>query len=309
MRILVVGAGAVGGYFGARLLAAGRDVSFLLRPQRAALLAAQGLQIRSPAGDLTLAQPPVVLKEQLRADYDLIILSCKAYDLADAIDSVAAAVGPQTAILPLLNGMQHLDILAQRFGAANILGGQCVIASTVDKNGAIVHFSSFHGITFGERDGGSTPRAALIEAQLGDAGFDLAQSPTIVQSMWEKWIMLASLAGSTSLMRSAIGPIMAAPGGLEFVSGLLAECSGVATAYGHAPAGPFYERTRKLLTEGGSSLTASMFRDIGNGARIEADHIIGDLLRRGREAGVKTDLLEVVYTHLKTYEANQTQRA
>ncbi|WP_034296547.1 2-dehydropantoate 2-reductase [Herbaspirillum sp. RV1423] len=303
MRTLVVGAGAVGGYFGGRMLAAGRDVHFLVRAKRAELLAGNGLQIRSPVGDLNLQQPPTVLKENLEQSYDLIILSCKAYDLADAIDSFAAGVGPQTVILPLLNGMLHLDVLSERFGAEKILGGQCVIASTVDADGAIRHLNTFHGVTFGERDGAMSARVGAIEKEMAGVGFDVNPSPAILQSMWEKWIMLASLAGSTSLMRSSIGPIMEAPGGLEFVSALLEECSGIAAANGHAPGGPFYERTRKLLTEAGSTLTASMFRDIGNGARIEADHIIGDLLRRGREAAVKTDLLQVVYTHLKTYEA------
>ncbi|MFJ9534866.1 2-dehydropantoate 2-reductase [Herbaspirillum sp. NPDC101396] len=303
MRILVVGAGAVGGYFGGRMVAAGRDVTFLVREKRAQLLAQNGLQIKSPVGDLSLPNPPTVLKQNLQQAYDLVILSCKAYDLGDAIESFAAAVGPDTIILPLLNGLQHLDVLAARFGAEKILGGQCVIASTVDTDGAILHLNTFHGMTFGERDGAASSRVQAIEQQLAGAGFDVNVSTAILQSMWEKWIMLASLAGSTSLMRSNIGDIMQAAGGLEFVSGLLDEASGVATANGHAPGGPFFERTRKMLTEAGSTLTASMFRDIGNGARIEADHIIGDLLRRGREAAVKTDLLQIVYTHLKTYEA------
>jgi|SRR5450830_99257 len=306
MRILVVGAGAVGGYFGGRLLAAGRDVHFLVRDQRAALLAASGLRIKSPVGDVTLSQPPTVLKQDLRADYDLIVLSCKAYDLDDAIDSFAAAVGAQTVILPLLNGMQHLDKLAQRFGGDKLLGGQCVIASTIDADGAIVHLNSFHGITFGERDGSTSARLTAIEAELNGAGFNVTASTDILQAMWEKWLMLASLAGSTTLMRSAIGPILAAPGGLEFITGLMQECSAIAAAQGHAPAGPFYERTRKMLTEPGSTLTASMFRDINNGARIEADHIIGDLLQRGRAAQLQTDLLQLVYTHLKSYEHNRT---
>lgn len=303
MQTLVVGAGAVGGYFGGRMLAAGRNVTFLVREKRAGLLAKNGLQIKSPVGDLTLSNPPTVLKQHLQQHYDLIILSCKAYDLEDAIDSITAAVGPHTVILPLLNGMQHLDRLAQSFGAEKILGGQCVIASTVDADGAIRHLNSFHGMTFGERDGAMSARLKEIEQEIGGAGFDVNLSPAILQSMWEKWIMLASLAGSTSLMRSSIGDILQAPGGLEFITALLEQNSAIAAAHGHAPGGPFYERTRKMLTEPGSTLTASMFRDITNGARIEADHIIGDLLRRGREVQANTDLLQVVYTHLKTYEA------
>jgi len=309
MQTLVVGAGAVGGYFGGRMLAAGRNVTFLVRDKRAALLAKNGLQIKSPKGDLSLSTPPTVLKENLRQHYDLIILSCKAYDLGDAIASFAAAVGPHTVILPLLNGMQHLDILAQRFGADKVLGGQCVIASTIDADGAIKHLNTFHGMTFGERDGAMSSRLATIEKEIAGAGFDVNVSSAILQSMWEKWIMLASLAGSTSLMRSSVGDILQAPGGRDFITALLEENGAIAAANGHAPSGPFYERTRTMLTEAGSTLTASMFRDISNNARIEADHIIGDLLRRGREARAKTDLLQVVYAHLKTYEARNQHTA
>ncbi len=312
MRILVVGAGAVGGYFGGRMLAAGRDVTFLVRPQRAALLAKNGLVIKSPVSDLALPQPPTVLSEQLKSSYDLIILSCKAYDLDDAINSFAAAVGEQTMILPLLNGMRHLESLEQRFGKDKVLGGQCAISSTVDAQGAILHLAPMHALTFGERDGRVTERARQVLAAMSGAGFDPQLSENIMQSMWEKWVLLASLAGSTSLMRSSIGDIMEAPDGQQFVLDLLAECSSVATAAGHAPGTGFLQQLRGLLTTAGSPLTASMFRDIENRARIEADQIIGNLIERGRSLGLKETslpLLRLVYTHLKSYEARSKRSA
>src|SRR6267154_1339081 len=123
MRILIGGAGAIGGYFGGRLLQAGRDVIFLVRPRRAAQLAKTGLAIRSPRGDADLGAPTITA-EQLRSPYDLVLLSCKAYDLVGAMDSFAPAVGPETAILPLLNGIGHLEALAARFGKGAALGGQ-----------------------------------------------------------------------------------------------------------------------------------------------------------------------------------------
>ena len=157
MRILVVGAGAVGGYFGGRLLEAGRDVTFLVRPRRAAELAKHGLTIRSPVGDFHRPSPPTVLQEDLAEPFDLILLSCKAFDLEGAITSFAKAVGPATAILPLLNGMRHIDRLTERFGPERVLGGQCAISVTLGPDGDIVHFNDWHALSFGELDGSRSP--------------------------------------------------------------------------------------------------------------------------------------------------------
>src|SRR5215469_6901801 len=181
MRILVVGAGAIGGYFGGRLKAAGRDVTFLVRARRAAQLAKTGLVIKSPAGNVELPSPPTVAAENLRTHFDLILLSCKAYDLASAIDSFAPAVGPDTAILPLLNGMAHMDALAARFGAKAVLGGQCVISSTLNAEGRVQHLAPMHYLSFGEQDGAKSPRAQAILAALSGAGFDADLSAAIMQ--------------------------------------------------------------------------------------------------------------------------------
>jgi 2-dehydropantoate 2-reductase len=308
MRILVVGAGAIGGYFGGRLLAAGRDVTFLVRPRRAAELAGSGLVIKSPKGDVTLPNPPTVLAENLRAPCDLILLSCKAYDLDGAIASFAPAVGPQTAILPALNGMRHLDVLDERFGPERVLGGQCFIAATLDQQRTIVHLNDNHELSFGERDGSASVRARAIADALAGAAFDARPSGQILQEMWEKWVFLASLAGGTCLLRAAIGDIAQAPGGTKIMLGLLDECRAVADANGFPPRDAFLERSRAMLTAKGSPLTASMLRDIERNAPIEADHIVGDLIRRGNQTGAPggdISLLRVAYAHLKAYEARE----
>ena len=192
MRILVVGAGAVGGYFGGRLLAAGRDVVFLVRERRAAQLARTGLAIRSSLGDVNIASPPTVTADKLSQSFDVILLSCKAYDLAGAEDAFAPAVGAQTAILPILNGMAHLDRLAERFGRERVLGGLCVISSTLDPDGRILHLNDAHRLAFGELDKPSSARADAIAATLAGAGFDSRLSNTILQEMWEKWVFLTT---------------------------------------------------------------------------------------------------------------------
>ncbi len=221
MRILVVGAGAIGGYFGGRLLDAGRDVTFLVRERRAAQLAQTGLNMSSPNGDLSIPNPPVVLAKDISKPFDLILLSCKAYDLDGAIESIKTSVGPDTAILPLLNGMHHLDVLETQFGADRVLGGQCVAALTLDADGTVVHLNKLHSITFGERAGGTSARIEAITAQFSGAHFDAIASANILQSMWEKWTFLATLAAGTCLMRAPVGDIIAAPGGAKTAAGSL----------------------------------------------------------------------------------------
>ena len=303
MRILVVGAGAIGGYFGGRMLQTGRDVTFLVRPRRAAELAsAAGLVIKSPNGDATLTTPPTVQADKLDKTFDLVLLSCKAFDLDDAIRSFAPAVGPNTAILPLLNGMRHLDVLDQRFGSNAVLGGLCAIAVTLNEGREIVQLTPMQSLGFGERDGKITERVRAIADAMGSGKFGAAASEKVIQDMWEKWVFLASLAASTCTMRAAVGHILAAPGGKDFILGILDECSAIASSAGRAPTGPFSERARGMLTAEGSPLTASMFRDIKAGAPVEADHIIGDLIARGEAAKVPVPKLRIAYTHLKAYE-------
>jgi len=305
MRILVIGAGATGGYFGGRLIEAGRDVTFLVREKRAELLAKNGLNIKSPLGDFTKANPPTLLAANIKQPFDVIILSCKAYDLDDAMKSFAPAVGPDTAIIPFLNGMKHLDVLDKKFGIDRVMGGQCQIAATLNPDGTIVQLTPMHGMSFGERGALKGDRAKRIEAQLQGAKFDARASDMIIQEMWEKWVFLATLAGATSLMRASAGQITAAPGGADFIRALRAEIASIADAAGHAPRAEFLERTGSMLFAPGAPMTASMLRDIRSNARIEADQIIGDLIHRAetnKKGALNVPLLRIVYTHLKAYE-------
>jgi 2-dehydropantoate 2-reductase len=308
MRILVVGAGSIGGYFGGRLLEARRDVTFLVRPGRAAKLAQTGLSIRSPLGDVHVPAPPTVTADRLAGAFDLVLLSCKAYDLEGAMDSVAAAVGADTAILPLLNGMRHLDLLEARFGAGKVLGGQCLISTVLDADGRILHLNDTHMLSFGERDGSRSARAQAIASVLSGARFDARLSEDILQEMWEKWVFIAASAGITCLMRAAVGDIVAADAaGLAIT--LLDECGAIAARNGHAPGDASIQRSRTMLTAAGSRLTASMLRDIERGAPTEARHILGDLLGRSGDKADHSPVLRIAYAHLKAYEARRAREA
>lgn len=311
MRTLVVGAGATGGYYGARLSEAGADITFLVRPARAARLASEGLKVASPLGDLHLCEPRTITAAGLpqAGAFDLVLLSCKAYDLDAAIADVAPVVGEGTAILPVLNGMAHLDALDTRFGAAKVLGGSCAIAATLTPEGTIRHMSELCSITYGERDGGTSDRIATVDALMKSAApkFQPRLSDRIELEMWEKWVFLATLASGTTLMRAAIGDIVAAPGGTAFLTSLHEECTAIAAASGFAPREKVASGARGQLTAAGSTFTASMLRDIEGRGRIEADHVIGDLIARGQAQGIATPMLDLAYTGLKAYEARRAR--
>jgi 2-dehydropantoate 2-reductase len=257
------------------------------------------LSVRSPRGDIRLPAPPTVTAERLQKGFGLILLSCKAYDLAGAIESVAPAVDSDTAILPLLNGMRHLDVLKERFGPDRILGGQCVIAATLDQDGNVTHLNDVHQLSFGELGNPRSARARAIEELFSKAKFDSRRSDAILQEMWEKWVFIATLAGSTCLMRGPVGDIVRCAGA-DFMRQMLGQCASIAQSQGFAPRPQTLQRSEAVLTDPDSTFTASMLRDLEQGSRTEADHIIGDLLARRATAAMS--LLDIAYAHLKVYE-------
>ena len=303
MRTLVVGAGATGGFFGGRLAQIGRDVTFLVRPARAEKLRRDGLEIISPHGDATIPAK-LITAEELRArrqPFDLIILAVKAYALEQAIDDLAPAVGPGTAILPLLNGMRQLDMLDERFGTEHVIGGTCRINSDVDAEGRVLQLSKLGDITFGERSRERTSRIERIHAELSGALFDLILSDDVLHAMWNKWYVLASLNTICVLPHGTCGEVVAVPHGLAFANAAIEECIAIATANGYPPPPDLIAWDRKRLTLPGSDLTSSMYRDMSKNAPVEADHIIGDLLARGASRNVAAPLLDATYVRLKVY--------
>jgi 2-dehydropantoate 2-reductase len=302
MRILVVGAGAVGGYFGGRLQEAGRDVNFLVHSQQAEKLRAHGLRILSPFGDATV-RPRLVLAHEISGEYDLILLCVKAYSLDAAMNDFARAVGTSTMILPLLNGMRHIDLLANRFGDSNVIGGVCFVVAEMDSDNRILQLTKTQQLIYGERGGNTSARMETLNQTMQGAKFEAKISQNIEQEMWEKWVMLSSLGAATCLLRGNIGEIAAVTGGAGAARGILDECSAIAAACGHAPSDAFLTRAEKTMTAPGSTLTSSMYRDLMKKGRVEVDQILGDLLNRGRKLGLATPLVEAAYVNLRIYEA------
>ena len=311
MRILVLGAGGTGGYFGGRLAQAGADVTFLVRPARAALLAERGLRIRSPLGDADLDVATVTAQDlpalAAARPFDLVLLACKAYDLDSAIESVAPAVGANTAVLPILNGLLHYDALDARFGRERVPGGLCFIGATLGADGEVLHLGRPASITFGLRegnaDGGVLARLAAAYAQ---AGVDHLYAPDIAAAQWIKYSFLAALAAGTCLMRTSVGTVVAAEGGEAFMAALHEECLAVAAAEGHPVPEDEARTARAGLTRAGSPVTASMLRDLQAGLRVEALQIVGDMVHRAHRAGLQVPRLEAAWVHLQAYESART---
>ena len=312
MKILVLGAGAVGGYFGGRMAEAGADVTFLVRPKRAELLAKTGLRIKSKVGDFKLAAKCIV-EAQVQPDYDVVLFTAKAYDLQSAIDAIAPAMaGNQRGhVLPMLNGMSHLDALDARFGHGRVLGGVAYIASTLSPDGEIQHLSDFQRIVFGPREAGQKAVCDALSAALKGAQspvkFDWKQLENVEQAMWDKWVLLATLAGITCLMRAAVGDIVATGAGEKLTLALLGESASVAKAEGFATPEGVMANYRNTLTAKGSGFTASMLRDVESGGQAEGDHILGALLARARKHGLAAPVLEVATTHLEAYAARKSR--
>ena len=301
MRILIVGAGATGGYFGARLAEAGRDVTFLVRPARAAQLRRDGLVVASPHGDLKL-DPQVLETGAASAAFDLVLVALKAYALDRALDDIAAVVGPETMLMPFLNGMRHLDTLAARFGSEAVLGGVCLVATTLKPDGSIAQLAPFQELVYGERDEPASARLAAVDAALQGAGFKTRASATIMQEMWNKWMLLSAGGALTCLLRGAAGEIEAVPGGAAVAHRLVDEVMSVAAAAGYPPSDATNDRVRSTLTAKGSPFATSMYRDLTAGLPVEAEQILGDLVARAQGFGLATPLLDAAVVQLRIYQ-------
>ena len=304
MKILILGAGAVGGYFGGRIAETGADVTFLVRPKRRAQLQSEGLRVESSLGGL---QVPVktVTAEELRPGYDVVLFTCKVYDIDSAMEAIAPAMNGTCAVVPMLNGISHFDRLDARFGRPQVVGGTCQVNATLRADGVVVHDGTLQRIIIGERDRTTSPRTEALAAVLGRTSLDWTLSADIEQDIWEKMVLLSALAAMTCLFRGTVAEIIAAPGGLEAMTRTLATNIDIVAREGH-PIRPATEAVvRGRLTDPAGTLSASMLRDMEAGNPVEADHIVGWMLEKARAHGLDDSMLSIAYTHLKTYEARR----
>ena len=308
MRILMVGAGATGGWFGGKLADAGRDVTFLLRDRRAEQIRERGLEIVTPSGLVTI-HPKIATAEQLLqggTNFDLIVLATKAYQLQAAIEDLAPAVGLETMLLPILNGMRQFSMLDERFGAEHVLGGCARIYAEMDEQGRIHQFPGPSQINYGERSGMRSERILLVDQALCDAGFQTVLEPDILATLWQKWWFVASLGATCVLGRGVVGEIAAVvPHGPALARAVVEECAAITQANGYPITESALLRHIDTMTQSGSTLSSSMYRDLINGAPVEADHILGDLVDRAK--GISAPLVAAAHVQLKVYEAARTK--
>ena len=302
LRILILGAGAIGGYFGARLVEAGQNVEFLVRGQRSDELASNGLRVVSAHGDF---KQTVHCISEANDSYELVILSCKAYDLESAIAAIAPAVGPATRVLPLLNGLTHLDTLDAAFDSERVLGGFAHISVTRRNDGVIEQFGDTTRFVYGPR--GATDISDAIVQALVSMNAQVIHTPTIFSLMWQKFALITALAGATCLCRGSVGDILATADGRAFIERLYRECCATAQAGGHVLNAEMQAEALAVLTHP-SSLKASMLRDIEHGGRSEGEHIVGDMLQRATMLNIDAPLLLAAATTLRVY-GNSTKPA
>ncbi len=304
MRLLIVGAGGVGGYFGGRLAEAGADVTFLVRPARRAQIERDGLCVTSERGDIQRAVKSV-LAADLGSDYDLALLTCKAYDLDACIDAIAPAMRGTCTLVPLLNGLAHFDRLDDRFGRAHVTGGTCQIDATLRPDGVVVHRGRLQRLFFGERDRSVSARARAFADVLATTTIDWESSDDINRNLWEKLVFLTALATLTCLFRANVREIVAAPGGRDVMERALAVNAEIAAREGHVQSDAAVDFARTRLTDPEGLWSASMLRDLEAGGPTEGDHIVGWMLERARVHGLDDTLLSLAYTHLKAYDARR----
>ncbi|MFI1399702.1 2-dehydropantoate 2-reductase [Streptomyces sp. NPDC020681] len=301
MKVLVVGAGATGGFFGARLVQAGGDVTFLVRPRRAEALRERGLRLTG-LGEEEVLTPQLATAGGLSEPYDLILLSVKAAAMHSAVADLAPAVGPDTALLPVLNGMAHLDDLNARFGTARVLGGVAKVVTTLNDDGDIVRLAPLAQLAVGEQDGRLSPRVEEFAALLRTAGVDADASADIVAAMWHKWVFIATLGALTCLMRGTVADINAVPGGPALGPAILAEAASVSAAAGFPVPDAELTATKELVTRTDVPFAPSMYRDVVAGRPAEAEHILADLVSRARGLSVATPLLDLATLHLRVHQ-------
>jgi 2-dehydropantoate 2-reductase len=299
MRVLIVGAGAVGGFLAARLTDGGDDVAVLVRPARADGLNKDGLRVREGSTTSTY-RPRVVTASELEPEFDLVVLAVKSDAIAGAIDDIAPAVGPSTAVVPFLNGMRHVDPLVSRFGSA-VLGGVLRVATDLEDDGAILVITPLFEVEIGELPSSSGQRVADIAARFTAAGAKVTIPADIVGAMWTKWVFIASVGAVTSLMRASVGEIVAVPGGAAFSRSILVEAAATAAAAGHPVPSPALTATEQVLTAEGSPTTSSLSRDLMAGRRTEVEPVLGDLVANADTTGTPTPVLGLAVLALRVH--------
>ncbi len=307
MRIAVMATGAVGGYFGARLGQAGHEVAFVARGRQLEALRTYGLRVESPLGDMHLPKVEVTDDPATIGTVDLVLFSVKLWDTLAAAEATKPLLEEETTVVSFQNGVVKDDILRQTLGAEHVMGGACYIAATIAEPGLIRHTGTLQKLLFGEHDGSVSPRVRQFRDACAGSGIDGEISDRIVQAIWEKFVFLVGLSGTTSLARSPIGPIRSHPRSRAFLHDVMEEVVQVARAQG-APLAADYADERLAFTDRlPASMTSSMYRDLEQGNRIEVAWLAGDVVERGARLGVATPCNRAIFDLLSVHSEGRAE--
>ena len=302
MKFTVMGAGGVGGYFGARLAAAGHEVGFVARGRHLRAMRENGLAVRSELGDVELR--PVRASDDPAAfgAPDCVLFTVKTYDCEAAAEAVRPALGAETCVLPLLNGIGHLDILRRVLGPERVLGGVANISALIEAPGIIRHFDRLQILRIGEMDNATTPRVLALREACAGAGIECPVPGDIERELWQKVAMICTLAGANCLTRLPLGACRSNPATRAMMESLTAETVAVARARGVSLPDDQEARTMAVLDKLPAPMKASMFAALERGERLEVSALNGAIDRLGREAGVDTPTHRAVCAALAPHE-------
>lgn len=295
MHIAVMGTGGVGGYFGARLAQSGCTVTFIARGQQLAALQQHGLSVTSALGDLHIAKPTVTDDPAQIGPVDLVLFGVKLWDTETAALAIAPLVGPETAVVSFQNGVQKDDVLRRVLGTQAVMGGVCYIAATIAKPGVIQHTGTLQKLVFGEYDGTRSPRAERFYDACRRAGIDAEISPDIQLALWEKFVFLVGLSGTTASMRRPLGPIRAHPQTRAFLHDAMREVVAVGRAQQVRLAEDFADNRLAFCDGLPAAMTSSMHHDLERGSRLEVPWLSGDVVERGRVTGIPTPVNRAIF--------------
>jgi 2-dehydropantoate 2-reductase len=306
MRIAVIGAGGVGGYFGGLLARAGHDVSFLARGEHLRALRERGLRVRSVHGDFELSSVRATDKAEELGEADLILFTVKTYDTETAATAIRPAVRPGAAVLTFQNGVDNPERIDGVLGAGTAMGGTVHIETTIAEPGVIAQTSPIRRVVFGEMDGRRTERAERILDAFQSAGLEPTLSENIRKGLWEKFLFIVPMSGLTALTRSPVGDVLSVPELRELVADAFAETAAVAAAEGVEldpdPVGRMMAFAEALKPE----MKSSMLRDLERGRRLEVESINGTVVRLGKRHGIPTPVNACIHACLKLEDRRAT---
>jgi 2-dehydropantoate 2-reductase len=301
VKIAIVGAGGVGGYFGARLAAAGEDVTFIARGAHLEAMQKEGLRVRSALGDLHLKLVRATNDPAAVGPVDLAIIAVKLWSTEEAVESAKPLLGPHTGVVSFQNGVDAVDVLVRRLGRAHAMGGVAHIAALIEAPSVIRHNGTLARLTFGELDGTASPRAKAFLEACTRAGIEAHLSGDIQRAIWEKFVFLVGLSGMTSLTRMPIGPIREDPVTRELLRDVMNEVVAVARVKGIDLPPDTVDQQMRFTDDLPRDMVSSMLGDLRRGNRLEVPWLSGAVVRLGREAGVPTPLNRAIYAALKLH--------